>query len=80
MPPSSALRPAITGIIDFDDCIVKKTRIDRGASFCQDDKIVHEIHEMEVITDGYQKWQGALPSFSKMEVISTLDMSRGMGE
>lgn len=54
-PPSKAFSPAIRGIIDLDICPVKKTRIESGASFCQEDKIVQEIHEMEDITDGYQK-------------------------
>lgn len=49
--------------------MVKKTRIDRGANFCHDDKMVHEIQEIDDITEGYQKWQGALPSFNRIEII-----------
>jgi len=32
----------------------------------------HAIHEIEVITEGYQKWRGATPSFNKIDVISTI--------
>lgn len=35
--------------------------IDRGASFCQVDKIRAGNHAIEVITDGYHMWQGAIP-------------------
>lgn len=55
IPPSRAFSPATRGIIDFDICLVKKTNTAKGASFCQDDSKVHEIHEMDDITDGYQK-------------------------
>lgn len=68
-PPTRAFSPAIRGIIDFDICLVKKTRIANGASFCHDDRTVQETQETEDITEGYQKWQGALPSFNNTAVI-----------
>ncbi len=45
-------------------------RIINGASFCQVVKIMQDIHDMEVITDGNQKWNGAIPNFSSMADIS----------
>lgn len=77
IPPSIAFSPAINIIKDFDICLVKKTKIASGANFCHDDKMVHEIHEIEDITDGYQKWQGALPSFNSTEIIRIIGISDG---
>lgn len=36
------------------------------------DKIKQDIHEIEDITDGYQKWHGTLPSFNIMATISNM--------
>lgn len=80
MPPIRAFSPAINGIIDLDICLVKKIRIDSGASFCHEDRIVQEIHEMEDITEGYQKWQGALPNFNRIEVIRITGIIDGIIE
>lgn len=41
----------------------------RGASFCHVAKIMHEIHDSDVITGGNQKCMGAMPSFRRMEAI-----------
>jgi hypothetical protein len=38
-----------------DFCIIKKDKILRGATFCQDDNTRQETHEIEDMTDGYQK-------------------------
>jgi hypothetical protein len=40
-----------------------------GASFCHVDRIRAVNHEQDDITEGYQKWQGALPSFNIKEII-----------
>ena len=40
----------------------------KGASFCQVDRIRQDIHEIEVITDGYHKWHGAIPIFSRSDI------------
>jgi hypothetical protein len=40
---------------------IRKAMIIRGASFCHVDKIIAAIHEIDVITDGYHIWQGAIP-------------------
>ena len=31
-------------------------------SFCQVDRIKQFIHDRDAITDGYQKWHGAIPN------------------
>jgi hypothetical protein len=41
-------------------------RIMRGANFCHVAKIRHEDQDMEVMTDGNQKWNGAIPNFNKI--------------
>lgn len=66
MPPINAFK-AVTIISIF--LLVVDTRkmiIDRGASFCQVDKIIQLIHDSDIITDGYQKWHGTLPILSKI--------------
>ena len=48
-------------------------RIERGPSFCQVDKIRQFIHDNEDITEGNQKWHGAIPSFNKIAVMMMYD-------
>jgi hypothetical protein len=72
IPPSIAFIAAITEINGLFMLGQKNIKIERGASFCQEDRIVHEVHDTEDITDGYQKWHGTLPIFSKIEIISIL--------
>jgi hypothetical protein len=43
----------ITNLIFFWGRI--NAKIDSGANFCQVDKIKQESHEIEAITEGYQK-------------------------
>ena len=38
---------------------------------------MQEIHEIDDITDGYQKWHGALPSFSKIDIIKIIGIIDG---
>jgi len=52
--------------------------IDKGASFCHVDKIKHEIQDIEVMTDVYHKWHGAIPSFS-MRAINKVSLNRLVG-
>lgn len=42
----------------------------KGASFCHVDRVRAVSHEDDDITDGYQKWHGALPSFNIREIIN----------
>lgn len=46
-----------------DVFIIIKDIIDKGASFCHVDRIKAGIHAIEVITEGYQRWHGAIPTF-----------------
>jgi len=57
-----------------------RAKIVRGVIFCQVDKIKHEIHEIEAMTEGYQKWQGALPSFKSTDVVSKIGIKFGIKE
>jgi hypothetical protein len=66
-PPVNAFILARIIIIFVDVFIKKNDIIDNGAIFCQVDKIKAGIHEMEVITEGYHKWHGAIPILIKRE-------------
>jgi len=46
--------------------------IDSGASFCQVDKIRHDIHDSDVITDGNHIWHGTIPNLRSNEIISII--------
>lgn len=46
-------------VVSIMDIIIK------GPSFCQVDRIRQFIHEMDAMTEGNQKWHGAMPSFRK---------------
>jgi len=41
-----------------------KDRIINGANFCHVAKIQQAIHDIDVITGGNQKWNGAIPNLS----------------
>jgi len=69
IPPIIVFIEAIIVNKIIDLLIKKNDKIHKGASFCHEDKIKQEIHEIEDITDGYQKWQGNLPNFSIRETI-----------
>lgn len=48
--------------INVGDVFVnRKDIIDRGANFCHVDSTKAGIQLMDVITEGYQKWHGAIP-------------------
>jgi hypothetical protein len=47
-------------------------RRNKGASFCQVAAIKQLIHEIEDITWGNQKWQGAAPSFSRRLIVKII--------
>lgn len=40
-----------------------------GANFCHVDKVRQLIHDNDAITDGYQKWHGAIPNLINIAVI-----------
>lgn len=69
IPPSSALIEAIN-IMKVDDKLYKMNeRMINGANFCHVARIIHISHDRDVITDGNQKWNGAIPSLSIIEAI-----------
>jgi hypothetical protein len=65
------LRPAIGAIIALilGDPNSGKARRANGANFCHEVRRSALIHEIEVITDGNQKWHGAAPNFSINDII-----------
>jgi len=52
----------------------KNTIIDNGASFCQVDKIIHDIQDIDDITDGNHIWHGAIPSFISRDTINIVEI------
>lgn len=61
-----AIKVIIEGV---QDVFKMNVRIVKGPSFCQVLKIKQFIHEMDVMTEGNQKWQGAIPIFRIMALI-----------
>jgi hypothetical protein len=75
MPPRRAFIEAIN-IINVDDILYKMNdKIINGANFCHVAKIIHINHDKDVITDGNQKWNGAIPSFSIIDAIRIIFMN-----
>lgn len=72
IPPISAFILAVIIIIN-DNCDFALSIINRlkGASFCHVDRIKQFIHDNDAITDGYQKWHGAIPNLMNIAVIIT---------
>lgn len=69
IPPSRALIEAIS-IINVDDKLYRiKDKMISGANFCHVARIIHISHDRDVITDGNQKWKGAIPSLSRIDAI-----------
>lgn len=71
-PPTNALIPAVI-IIRVLDCVLYSVIIssDNGANFCHVDKIIQFVQDSEAITDGYQKWHGAIPNLISMATVIT---------
>jgi gamma-glutamyl phosphate reductase len=63
---SLAKIPAMAGRHEF---LVMKVRMVRGPSFCHVLKIMQLIHDIDAITDGNQKWHGAIPIFSMIAAM-----------
>jgi hypothetical protein len=64
-PPIKELIQAIQiTMFEIEEDIIKD-KMDKGANFCHEDRRSADNHEIEVITEGYHKWQGNIPSFSK---------------
>jgi hypothetical protein len=62
-PPIKAFILAViaSSILDSVLAIVIISKA-KGASFCQVDRIKQFIHDSDAITEGYQKWHGAIPN------------------
>jgi len=71
-PPVSAFNVAKIIINENDVFIIMNDIIDKGAIFCQVERISAGIHATDVITDGYHKWHGAMPIFIRRENKSTI--------
>ena len=57
----------------FEEQDIVDIRIRKGMSFCQEERIRHIIHEMDAITFGNQKWNGAIPSLIKSLMSSIVN-------
>jgi len=70
IPPVKAFKAAVIIIILGEqwDCIMND-RTDKGPSFCQVDRIRQFIQEIDDITEGNQKWHGAIPNFNRIAVM-----------
>lgn len=77
IPPISAFIIATAINIDSElDLYEIEINSDSGAIFCHVDKIKQFIHEIDNITDGYQKWHGATPNLISIDsIIMILDIS-----
>lgn len=69
-PPISALTLAVIAMIILDSVLVVVIiRSESGANFCHVDNVRQLIHDSDDITEGYQKWHGAIPSLINIAVI-----------
>jgi len=69
IPPISALRAAIIAINVLVLFCRRNAKIAKGANFCHVARIIHVVQDSDVITDGNQKWNGAIPSLIKIADI-----------
>ena len=69
-PPTNALIPATVARINLD-CVLYVVIISSvsGASFCHVDNVRQLIHDNEAITEGYQKWHGAIPNLMNIAIM-----------
>ena len=78
IPPIRAFKAAnIRRILEKALVIMNEITVN-GASFCHVDRIKHEIHEIDVMTDGYHKWHGAIPIFRRRD-INNMALIKFMG-
>lgn len=73
-PPINAFNPAVIAIMSLD-CVLFIVIISNvnGASFCHVDKVKQLIHEIDAITEGYQKWHGAIPNLISIAIMIISD-------
>ena len=70
-PPTMAFREAKRN--SNKEGVAEERRRARGATFCQVDRVRHRGHLIEFITEGNQKWKGAIPSL----IIRAKDIIKG---
>ena len=66
-PPISALIDAMSINMRVDVFESKNMITAKGASFCQVDKMKAEFQEIDIMTEGYHAWQGAIPDLIMIE-------------
>lgn len=71
-PPVNAFSLARNIISEVEVFIKINDIIDKGASFCHVDKISAGNHATDVITEGYHRWHGAIPTFIRSENNTTV--------
>ena len=64
IPPSKAFSGAINMINLVDELCIINDMIISGANFCHVARIIHANQDIDVITEGNQKWNGAIPNFN----------------
>lgn len=70
IPPINAfILAVIIIIVDNWDFILSIINRLRGASFCHVERIKQFIQDSDAITEGYQKWQGAIPNLINIAII-----------
>lgn len=74
--PIKAFNLEIIIIITVLVLLIINVKIAIGASFCHVDKIVHDNHDNDDITEGNQKWYGTIPSLINID-DSSINISRG---
>jgi len=80
IPPTSALEAAIMIVVWYIFLAIINDRNINGASFCHVDKIRQFIHDRDVITEGYHRWNGANPILSARLIIKIVYVSLVSGE
>jgi hypothetical protein len=63
---------AINRISLLDVLCKMKAKIISGANFCHVARIKQDSHDSDVITDGNQKWNGAIPNLTKIAATNSL--------
>jgi len=72
IPPRSAFSPAVNRINNGEVEHRRNAKMVKGASFCHVANSMQVIHGKDIITDGNQKWNGAMPSFNMIEEINKI--------
>lgn len=74
-PPIIALTAERESIIYVRELVNVNLMIIKGASFCHVDRISAAIHEIDVITEGYHMWHGAIPILRIKAINKIIDIN-----